>query len=48
VNGANIEMFSVCVLYALKFDMVIVDASVHGMGGFQDSNTTHKNNLTIK
>jgi hypothetical protein len=28
--------------------MVIVDACVDGMGGFQDSNTTHTKNLTIK
>lgn len=28
--------------------MVIIDSYDDGMGGFQDSNMTHKNNLTIK
>lgn len=28
--------------------MVIIDAWINSMGGFQDSNTTHINNSTIK
>ena len=48
MNGANVEFFFNLCLYALKFDMVIVDAYIDGMGGFQDSNMTHTKNLTIK
>jgi hypothetical protein len=34
VNGANVDFFFSLCLFALKFDMVIVDACVDGMGGF--------------
>jgi hypothetical protein len=35
-------------VYGLKFDMVRLDACIDGMGGFLDSNMTHKKNSTIK
>ena len=48
MNGVNAEFFFSLYLYTLKFDMVIVDACVDGMGGFKDSNMTHTMNSTIK
>jgi hypothetical protein len=48
MNGVNAEFFFSLYLYALKFDMAIIDACVDGMGGFRDSNTTHTNNSIIK
>jgi hypothetical protein len=46
--GTTFFFFISLCLYALKFDMVIVDACVDGMGGFQDSNITHTKNSTTK
>jgi len=48
MKGANAEFFFSLCLYALNFEMLIVETCIDDMGGFEDSNMTYTKNSTNK